>query len=89
MDAAKSGDLDANTARVLLDGEKWLAAKRAPYSHADKVAVEHSGNMGGLAAVSISIVSAQRELPAVVPSVHDMRQVVEAGVAKLELPRGE
>jgi len=43
MDDARAGKIDANTARVLIDAEKWLASKRAPRTHGDRVEVEHSG----------------------------------------------
>ena len=43
MDDARVGKIDANTARVLIDAEKWLASKRAPRTHGDRVEVEHSG----------------------------------------------
>ena len=66
LDDARAGKIDANTARVLLDGEKWLAAKRAPRTHGDRVEVEHSGAIqGGLGPVVIQMTAHQPAAPAV------------------------
>ena len=66
MDEARTGKIDANTARVLLDGEKWLAAKRAPRTHGDRVEVEHSGSVaGGLGPVVIQITAHQPAVQAI------------------------
>jgi hypothetical protein len=46
MNDARAGKIDAQTARVLIDAEKWLASKRAPRTHGDRVEVEHSGTVG-------------------------------------------
>jgi len=45
QDELRAGRIDANQARVLLDAERWLAAKRAPRTHGDRVEVEHSGQI--------------------------------------------
>lgn len=59
------GDLDANAARVLINAEQWLAAKRAPRTHGDRVEVEHSGAIqGGLGPVIIQITAHQPAQPA-------------------------
>lgn len=55
MDDARAGKIDANTARVLIDGEKWLASKRAPRTHGDRVEVEHSGSVGHPVQVNVIV----------------------------------
>jgi len=59
MDAARAGDIDANTARVLIDGEKWLASKRAPRTHGDKVEIEHSGSIGQPPIINVNVVAVE------------------------------
>lgn len=61
MDAVRNGEIDSNTARVLLDGEKWLAAKRAPRTHGDKIELEHSGQVNTAMLVTVNV---QSHLPA-------------------------
>ena len=43
------GVLDANSARVVIDAEKWLMTREAPKAFGDRVAVEHdvSGALAG------------------------------------------
>lgn len=59
MDDARAGKIDANTARVLIDGEKWLAAKRAPRTHSDRVEVEHSGTVNQAPIINVRVVPAK------------------------------
>lgn len=47
IEKVDGGQLDSNSARVMLDAEKWLAAKRAPRTHGDKQTLEHTGPDGG------------------------------------------
>ena len=67
----KAGRIDPNAARVLLDGLRWLAGKRAPRTHGDRVEVEHSGSVQGMGAVQITISPATPLAPAM-PAVLDV-----------------
>lgn len=65
MDDARAGKIDANTARVLMDAEKWLAAKRAPRTHGDRVEVEHSGTVNQGLVVNFVVGRAEEAAPAI------------------------
>jgi len=43
MDEVKSGTLDPNAARVIIDAQKWQAGKEAPKRYGDKL--EHTGKV--------------------------------------------
>lgn len=55
MDDVRAGLIDANAARVLIDAEKWLAGKRAPRTHGDRVELEHSGSGGQAFQVAVIV----------------------------------
>jgi hypothetical protein len=42
----RKGEIDPNTARVLIDAIKWQTGKEAPKSFGDRSHVEHSGDVG-------------------------------------------
>ena len=65
MKDLRAGDIDANAARVLLDAEKWLAAKRAPRTHGDKIDVDHNIRGGGGMTVTVNVVPARVDPPAI------------------------
>ena len=48
-----SGKLDANSARVIIDAEKWQAGKENPKVYGDKVQQEVSGAGGGPVVLNI------------------------------------
>lgn len=72
MDDARAGKIDAQTARVLIDGEKWLASKRAPRTHGDRVEVEHSGTVGPMQVI-VNVVRADPTTKAI-----DVSPVIDA-----------
>ena len=86
LDDARAGKIDANTARVLLDGEKWLAAKHAPRTHGDKVQVEHEGGGGGLGAVVVQIMAYQPVAPAAVNQAVSPTAALGGAVEAIGMP---
>jgi hypothetical protein len=60
-----TGELDSTAARVLIDAEKWLASKRAPRTHGDRVEVEHSGTVGQAMQVTVNVVGYDPSPPAI------------------------
>lgn len=65
MDDARAGKLDAQTARVLIDAEKWLAAKRAPRTHGDRLDVDHSITGAGGMIVNVRVLPTEPTPPAI------------------------
>lgn len=45
IEATKSGELKADVARVVLEGQKWRAAKLRPKKYGDKMDVNHAGSV--------------------------------------------
>ena len=86
VEKVEVGDLDSNAARVMLDAEKWLAAKRAPRTHGDKQTLEHTGADGG----SIKVGLDDRQIRDLILAVtHDCPTCRERAAEKLlELERG-
>lgn len=46
-DELRKKKIDHQTARILIDNEKWQAGKEKPTTYGDKQSVEHSGEGGG------------------------------------------
>ena len=56
VEMVKTGELDPNSARVMIDAEKWQAGKEQPKKFGDKVEVDtpKDGGLAGAAAVTVA-----------------------------------
>lgn len=55
------GDLDAQTARAMMDGLKWAAERMAPKAHSPNQKVDHTSSDGSMRPTVIEIVAAGEE----------------------------
>lgn len=42
VEAVRNGDIDAQTARAMMDGLKWAAERMAPKSHSSRQEIDHT-----------------------------------------------
>lgn len=61
VEAVRNGDIDAQTARVMMDGLKWAAERMAPKSHSSRQEIDHTTRGESIQPTRIEIVAPQQK----------------------------
>jgi hypothetical protein len=63
VELLRAGEVDAQTARAIMDGLKWAAERMAPKAHAAKQDINHTSDDGTMSPTRILITSDTSEDP--------------------------
>lgn len=58
VEAVRNGDIDAQTARAMMDGLKWAAERMAPKSHSSRQEIDHTTKGEAIGASSDAVLAA-------------------------------
>ena len=61
VEAVRNGDIDAQTARAMMDGLKWAAERMAPKSHSSRQEIDHTTRGESIQPTRIEIVAPQQK----------------------------
>lgn len=57
VELLREGDLDAQTAKAMMDGLKWAAERMAPKAHSAKQDINHTSSDGSMSPTRIELVA--------------------------------
>lgn len=57
VEAVRNGDVDAQTARAMMDGLKWAAERMAPKSHSSRQEIDHTTKGNAIQPTRIELVA--------------------------------